>query len=393
MSKINLVFLGGFPYPHGMADTKRNQHAIDALKAYDEFSIRVLILRQSSKDNQIMGIHQGVHYKTVMPDLFRSGFVFKYLWYQINVKKAINSVFVPGVKNVLHVYGPPMLDNIMAILQARKLGFKVIFDIVEDDATAANISPTLWHKVNNWVARVLTKKISSLAHGLIVISSHLENKFKLQINNRIPLMVRPISVDLDKFQSESKYHDHDVRLFYSGSYGIKDGVEFLIKAFDMIAAKYDHVRLVLTGKGDDDRILAIMALIDESPYKDRIDIKGYLNDDDYYMEVASCDILCMTRANIAFAHAGFPFKLGEFLATGKPVIASRVSDVERLLDHDVSAMLVEPSNVVEIARAVEDLIENPEKAAAIGIRGREKARQLFDFRIQGQALSNFISRV
>lgn len=393
MSRINLVFLGGFPYPHGMAGTKRNQHAIDALKAYEEFLIRVLILRQSSKDNPPTGMHQGIHYATVMPDLFRSGFFLKYFWFQIKVKRAINKVFVPDAKNILHVYGPPMLDNITAIMRARKLGFKVIFDIVEDDATAANICPTLWHKVNNWVARALTNKISNLADGIIVISSHLESKFKQLLNSRIPLLVRSISVDLDKFQSKSRYHDHAIRLFYSGSYGIKDGVEYLIKAFDIVAAKYDQVRLVLTGKGDDYRMASVMALIDESPYRNRIDVKGYLSDDDYYVEVASCDILCMTRVNIAFAHAGFPFKLGEFLATGKPVIASRVSDVEQLLDHGDSAMLVEPCNVVQIADAVEYLIENPEKAAAIGIKGREKAKRFFDFRIQGQVLSNFFSRV
>jgi len=389
MSKINLVFLGSFSYPQGMADTKRNQHAIDALKDYEGLSIKVLILRQSSKENQPTGIHQGIHYETVMPDLLRAGFILKYPWFQRKVKLATAKVFVPGVKNILYVYGPPMVDNIAAVFQARKLGFKVIFDIVEDEVTSANICPTLWHKVNNWFARILTHNIANLADGVIVISSHLENKFKLLLKANIPLMVRPISVDLEQFKSESKYHDSDIRLFYSGSYGIKDGVEYLIKAFNIIAARHDRVRLVLTGKGDDDRMLQINAMIDESPFNNRIDMKGYLSDYDYYAEVASCEIPCMTRTNIEYAHAGFPFKLGEFLATGKPVIASRVSDVENFLEHCESAMLVQPNNVVEIVKAVEYLIENPEKAFAIGVCGREKAKQLFEYRTQGKALLNF----
>lgn len=391
MNKINLVFLGGFPYPHGMAGTKRNQHAIDALKIYEEISIKVLILRQSSKDNQPTGNHQGIPYETVMPDLLRSGFIIKYPLFHRKVKLAIKNVYMPGVKNILHVYGPPMLDNIVAVLQARKLGFKVIFDIVEDDATAANICPTLWHKVNNWTAGFLTKNIVNLADGAIVISSHLESKLKQLSNDKFHLLVRLISVDLDKFQSESKYHDHYIRLFYSGSYGIKDGVEYLIKTFNIVAARHDHVRLVLVGKGDDDRMAFIKALIDESHYNNRIDVKGYLSDDDYYVEVASCDIPCMTRTNIEYAHAGFPFKLGEFLATGKPVVASKVSDVEHLLEHGHSAMLVEPGNIAEIVKAVEYLIEHPEEASAIGMCGREKAKQLFEYRAQGKMLFNFLS--
>lgn len=48
MNKINLIFLGSFPYPHGMAGPKRIQHAIDGLKSFNDVNIRVISLRQSS---------------------------------------------------------------------------------------------------------------------------------------------------------------------------------------------------------------------------------------------------------------------------------------------------------------------------------------------------------
>ena len=41
--KLNLVFMGGFTYPRGMAGTKRIQHAINALKEHPGSVIRVIV--------------------------------------------------------------------------------------------------------------------------------------------------------------------------------------------------------------------------------------------------------------------------------------------------------------------------------------------------------------
>lgn len=94
----------------------------------------------------------------------------------------------------------------------------------------------------------------------------------------------------------------------------------------------------------------------------------------------------MTRVDHAFAHAGFPFKLGEFLASGNPVIASRVSDVEKYLEHRHNAMLIQAGSSNEIFDAVEFLINNPEAAASIGTQGRKVAKKFFDYKKQGKAL-------
>ena len=85
----------------------------------------------------------------------------------------------------------------------------------------------------------------------------------------------------------------------------------------------------------------------------------------------------MTRTNSAYANAGFPFKLGEFLATGKPVVASNVSDVGKFFKDRHDSMLVKPGDRKDIVSAVEYLLANPEKAIEIGKRGREESYLVF----------------
>jgi len=98
----------------------------------------------------------------------------------------------------------------------------------------------------------------------------------------------------------------------------------------------------------------------------------------------------MTRTDTPYAHAGFPFKLGEFLATGKPVVASEVSDVEQFLVDNYSAMLVPPDDPNGICDAIEYLLDNPDKSEAIGRQGREAAKLFFDYQMQGKALLSFL---
>jgi glycosyltransferase involved in cell wall biosynthesis len=199
---------------------------------------------------------------------------------------------------------------------------------------------------------------------------------------------------MDCFHIEPSRMNSTVSLFYAGSFGgKKEGLSILLDAFDRLAESRKNIRLVLTGKGDSEAMKMFFSRLETSPYKGRVEYMGYLDDNEYYSALNSADIPCMTRADYEYNNAGFPFKLGEFLATGKPVIASRVSDIDRFLVDRQNAMLVRPGDSYEIFKAAEYLIDNPESAEAIGARGREAAESFFDHRQQGKALLAFLESV
>jgi glycosyltransferase involved in cell wall biosynthesis len=122
----------------------------------------------------------------------------------------------------------------------------------------------------------------------------------------------------------------------------------------------------------------ILEMISSSQYRERIEYMGYLEDDEYYALLGECDILCMTRVASKFAQAGFPFKLGEYLATGRAVVASNVGDVGLYLADRKNALIVEPDSSESIAKALEFLISNPDEAKKIGHEGRKLAKEKFN---------------
>jgi glycosyltransferase involved in cell wall biosynthesis len=393
MKDLNIVFLGRLEYPKGMAGTKRIQHVINGLRKYSRTSISVVVTRQSCSRNAFNGVHHGIPYWTLTAEGPKIKKLIKTPFVRAKARRKLKDLLQHERSNLLYVYGPPDFDTFPAATYARKIGYKIIFDIVEDDDLKPEILSNFWNLLANKYTRFAIENITFLAHGIIVISSHLEKKYYAITRGKPPIHYLPISIDADIYPEAPHHIGDPVTLFYSGSFGKKDGVPVLIKAFDRLAEKYPTIRLVMTGTGVPEAMRIAFDCIDGSPYKTQIIYKGYLDDSDYYKELLAADIYCMPRIDFEYAHAGFPFKLGEYLATGKPVIASMVSDIPMLLKDRQEAMLVTPGSSDDIVRAVEFILSNPEIAFVIGKHGRELAKRLFDYRRQSDGLLSFMQAI
>src|SRR5690606_19538325 len=66
-----------------------------------------------------------------------------------------------------------------------------------------------------------------------------------------------------------------------------------------------------------------------------------------------------------------PTKLFEYMSAGLPVVASNIPHWEEMVRGRGYARLADPNEPSQIAAAMLDLLERPEEAEAMGIRGHE----------------------
>src|SRR5665647_445279 len=146
--------MGGFTYPHGMAGTKRIQHVINALKEYPHVTTRVILQRQSSEHNMLRGVHEGTLYETVMGDLLRAKMfiMLPMLWYRTIA--ALKKAYRSDCKNVIYFYGPLFFESVLPLSYAERLGYKNVFDVVEDFNLAKEVSQSFYQyarsKLTSW---------------------------------------------------------------------------------------------------------------------------------------------------------------------------------------------------------------------------------------------------
>ena len=72
---------------------------------------------------------------------------------------------------------------------------------------------------------------------------------------------------------------------------------------------------------------------------------------------------------------GSPTKIFEYMAMGKGIVASRLGQIGEVLADDDNALLVEPGNVPELARAITRLVDSRELRERLGARARKVAVQ------------------
>ncbi|AXE17023.1 hypothetical protein DR864_04380 [Runella rosea] len=295
---------------------------------------------------------------------------------------------------ILYNYGYLDLKNILFVLYARILGFKIVIDIVEDNKYHT------WHNGILGYFRIkssllFVKLIPFITHAIIVISSQLEKKFSYLKQNK-KICIIPITVSMEKFPKNVIINDfkHKINLFYGGSFGEKDGVTYLLQAFEILADEFPKLNLILTGKPHNKEANDwLNSVLKKSKNSDRIFYYGMLSIDTYYSILNSCDIFCMTRNNSQFANSGFPFKLGEYLATGKGVVASNVGDVSSYLTNNFDSILVQPESIPEIVNAISFLISNPEKIKILGENARNTAINNFSSIKLSKKFYNFLNEL
>lgn len=380
---MNVVVMGNFHYPHGMAGTKRIQHFIDYL-TQKSIDVKLLILRQggvSLKNAEFVGTHKGVYFKTIGNDVKANILIpLTLAIYLVRGLATLADWKQNSKKNIVFCYAGLSIENFLFIVFAKLLGYYIVFDIVEDGTYFSEKTHFL-ASVKHTLSEKLDKYSVNLASGIVAVSSYLRDKYIQKSCGNIPVVLIPISAATNNQIEKKLKYSNPVKIVYTGTFAEKDGVESLIKAFENISKQKNNCILLLTGKGY--RLPIIKERISGNP---KIKYIGYLDDDEFYKFLNEADVMCITRTGSDFANAGFPFKLGEYLATGNPVIVSDVSDVNYYLENLRDAFIVEPDNIEQIQQALEYCLDNPDESIAIGENGRKKCEKYFNPQTNGQHL-------
>lgn len=254
-----------------------------------------------------------------------------------------------------------------------------------------------WDRVDklDLLARYERLNLNAAARIFVVSEVERENLLKAGIEPE-KIIVNPNGVDVDKFKPaiggdearrELGLPPDEIVVGFVGTFGPWHGVEVLAQAITQIPAN-SALRFLLIGSG------ALRARVEEilreAGVAYRVLMPGAVAHDRVPSLLDACDILVSPHVPLdaGAEFFGSPTKLFEYMAMGKGIVASRLGQIGDVLQHEKTALLVEPGNVEQLTGAILRLTASPEMRENLGAAARRTAVERHTWKHNAQRVLN-----
>ena len=200
------------------------------------------------------------------------------------------------------------------------------------------------------------QRVWSHAEGYVTITRGIASDLAARFGDRSTLVVAPSGVRLSPARRFSLPPVETPILAYAGHLYPGKGVEILLHAVALLPG----VRAVIIGGYPNDADLAKMrALARELILDDRVEFTGQVEPQrvSTLLEAADLLILPVTGAR-SFTLYTSPMKLFEYMALGKPIVASDLPAIREVLCDGENAVLVEPDSPTRLASGVRRVLDD-----------------------------------
>lgn len=140
------------------------------------------------------------------------------------------------------------------------------------------------------------------------------------------------------------------------------GTEDVIDAASILLRYHEDLRVVIAGVGPGDPVPYVRRT-QRLEIHERVSLPGVRTDVGAVLAAADVCVVPPRRA-------GAPLALFEALASGKPVVATRVPGITDVLEADVHALLVDPDRPALLADAIDRVLMDRELAARLAAAGK-----------------------
>ena len=245
----------------------------------------------------------------------------------------------------MHSSLPQQLTNFKFTTSKTLIG---LFKYLEDRCLhSAEAVITICPDLRDYVDSIITKKEK---HFLIENSIFEDIKLKnpTKVNN---------NKGADSFNLNGFVNENEDLLVYAGTLEKYQGIDILVKSMKEVVSKSDSVKLLIAG-GTKEQVLEFSNLADSLGLSEKVKFTGRVPQNIAKDYTNKADILLSPRSD----GTNTPLKIYEQLASGKPLVATKIYSHTQVLTDEV-AFLVEP-NPEDMAKGILLAIQNKESAEA-----------------------------
>jgi glycosyltransferase involved in cell wall biosynthesis len=275
----------------------------------------------------------------------------------------------PDVVHIWTTHGYSFVKNSVLVGIASVWGFRVVLHVHCGVEALIPSQRPLWRRFVFFVMR--------RCRGIIVLSTdwlRIEGVLPRVKVAFIPNAINPAEY-ISILREESPHVHHDVTILFLGHIGEQKGVgDLLLAASKMKGKMKEAFRFDLVGEslmgGERERF---------QEQSQHLGLDGLVRF--YEPEYGSAKVARLTTADIFVlpSHSeGMPMVILEAMASGLPIVATRVGGIPDMIMDGETGVMVNPGCPDDLAEAIGRLVDDPHLRFALGTRAREWVQMRFD---------------
>jgi glycosyltransferase involved in cell wall biosynthesis len=229
----------------------------------------------------------------------------------------------------------------------------------------------------SWVKKLLGKKIDQIMKksALVVAgNTYLASRAIDAGAKRVEIL--PTVIDLGKYDVISSVENTSITIGWIGSPSTTRYLQSLTPVFQEVCANSNKIVAIGANYFQIDGV--------------EVEVKKWLEEHEV-LELQKIDIGVMPLDDTPWSRGKCGFKLIQYMACGKPVIASPIGVNADIVEHGINGFLA--SDLEEWKHYLRVLIDDKELRTKMGKEGRLKVEREFSLQVTGPRLLEFLTSV
>ncbi|MDY0278213.1 MAG: glycosyltransferase family 4 protein [Acholeplasma sp.] len=392
-NKLRIAIYNEFPFPTGLSGTNR---IISYSRGLVELGnrVHVFIGKPTEKFNQIFnnrskGNFQGIDYTYPKNKIIKSKHsMIRGLEMILGFILTLKNIYREHRSNpfdVLFISNDFPLKVFILSYFAKLLKFNKCILIVDEYPNPIRFGGNSISKYSFLLFKHSFRRIDALFSMTHSLNDYYSNLFNVKHS-----LIVPMTVENDRFEGVSINKTNNY-IAYVGNLEIaKDGIDILIHSFAIVYKHFPDLSLKLYGSGSITETKSLKKQVEELGLSGNVLFEGRIDRSSIPSVLCNAKALLLPRPSSKRAEGGFPTKLGEYLASGTPAVVTNVGEISAYLENEINAYIVEPDNARAFAESVLFVLNNPEESKIVGLKGKQVAKEKFNYYSQAKEMSKFI---
>lgn len=341
--------------------------------------------------------------------LARRGHVVHVISHQLADSKDNNlhNIEIHRIKPLLNNFPPSMSQNIMFIINAIWMGWKIIRKDKLDILHVNNFSPVIvgtilskicnipliktFHVVfsatpnywNKWSAQKNVYRLSSIIGPLfekliirtpadaIHAVSEATKKDLVKFNANSKIVVITNIVNLSVYDNLNLNNSNENYILFIGRLVFNKNLGTVISAFKQVIKKIPDAKLIVIGTGP--MIDEWKTMVSELVMNQNVLFAGYISHEEKLNLLGKCSALVLPSIT-----EGLPTVILESFAMNKPVIVSNIEPHSDIVEDAVDGFLIPPYDAQKWAEKIIRLLSDKAMCERMGYNGRLKVKEKYN---------------